>query len=890
MDLESGFWLAGRSVLPVEGSVAGPAGLQRIEPKAMAVLLELARHAPQTRSRAQIEQTAWPRGHVSEDALTRCIGQLRRALGDDARAPELLETVPRRGYRLRATPQALVDPRAPAASGASAGAAGPPAAWTGTPPGAADAGSAFVGRRSELAELVHLCGPGRQRLVTLTGPGGMGKSRLARQALRRLAAQFPQGVAWVDLQDLSRTGSVLQGLARALKLPLDDERDTLAQLGSHLARGRALAVLDNAEDLEGLPTLVGQLLDAAPGLALLVTSRRSLGLGAERVLGLAGLALPARDGEDPASADASDGLRLFVARAQAARPGFDPARHRQALAAIVRATGGMPLAIELAAAWVRLLPPEAIASELGESPELLARDETAPGSPARPEHRSLRAVLDRSWQLLSAREREVMNALAVFRGGLTASAAREVARASLRSLCALADKGMLTVDATGRFGLHPLILAEARARLLAGPPGAAAELQAGHAQHYARHLGRLAAQASADHGPVVAGLEADFANAQAAWNHAVATGSPACLDEALDAWRIYFEVRGRSSEGIAHFQSALPACGRDDGLRACLHASQVGLHVRKGDFASGAAIARAGIVAAERSGARRALVACLAGAGTCATEQGQWRQARPLFERALEIGRADGVMVEVAAALGKLGILAKKQGQYDDALAHYAQALAIEREQRHHAAVVRLLNNMGGLHMERNAWAPARELMAQGVQLCASHDLQAQRPYLEFGLGATQLELGKLDQAQLHLEQALERSRASEVAVIALYAEANLARVAARRGELGLALQRLGRVAVQARERGWPGLLLHVALFLGEALQGVGRRVEAARLWSLVLADERAEAGTRDSAVRWLGALALDPRERAEAGRPMPALDEVVAAILASGASTTAPR
>lgn len=915
MPLRTGFRIGPREVRPLEGRVHGPQGDCRIEPKAMEVLLELARHAPEVRSREQIEHCVWPRGYVSEDVLTRCIGQLRRALGDAARSPALLETIPKRGYRLRVVPQ----PLAQAHEGQDgADAARTPQEAQRAPdaglqhPTALASPSAFVGREPELAEIERQLAAAPGCVLTLVGPGGSGKSRLAQVALERLTPRFAGGVVWVELQDLREYGAVVVRLARQFGVTLEDTGDTGAasgaqapmrgdsrlavelavRLAAQLGARRALGVLDNAEHLQGLPLLVAQLREAAPTLSWLVTSRAPLGVSGEALLPLGGLAAAdaaGTDGDPESGADAADeGVRLFAARARAALPGFDMAQHREAVAAIVHATAGLPLAIELAASWVRLLPPPAIAQELSRSIDLLESDDDASSPWARPEHRSMRAVLDRSWQLLSPRERETLTALSVFRGGFTAGAAREVVRSPLVLLAALVDKGLLGADTQGRFKLHPLTHADATARLQRDP-ALAASLHARHAQHFAGWLEQLAERAAADHRPVVTGIEIEDANCDAAWHHAASTRACAQLYRSLEAWRIYYEVRGRATQGIAHFQAALPACDGDDRLRARLNAALARLYFRKGDFATGSVVAHSGIDCAERSGERRALVACLAGAGNCASAQGRWREAGEFFSRALDIGRADGVVAEVATALGNLGVVAKREGRYDDALAFYAQALSIEREQQHHVAIVRLLNNMAGLHMERDQWQPARELMTQGVALCERHGLDAQRPYLEFGLGAALLELGEVDAAEQHLTLALQRSREAEIGMIMLWAELNLARVAERRGQRDQATAGLRRVAAEARERDWHGLLLHVALFHGEALARAGRRVEAARAWRAVVAEAAAEAGMRDSATRWLQQLALSADEQAVAAQVSLSLSQVVECIGLDGGTARSP-
>ncbi|MBP5991123.1 MAG: tetratricopeptide repeat protein [Piscinibacter sp.] len=742
----------------------------------------------------------------------------------------------------------------------------------------------FVGRRSELAELNALLATAECRLVTIIGPGGIGKSRLAAQALRRIATEPGTGV-WIELQDLSEVAALSARLAQRLGVTLADAHDPLEQIGRHVGSGRLCCVLDNAEHLAELPAWVEQLLAAAPSLVLLVTSRSRLHLAAERPFTLTGLAVPDEDSRDLEAASAFDAVRLFEARAAAAQRGFELARHLPAVIEIVEATGGMPLAIELAAAWVRLLPPEEIARELRDSLDLLERDPASPGAPARPEHRSLHAVLERTWQLLAPAERDAMAALAVCRGGFTRAAAAAVAAAPLPLLSSLVDKSLLAVDENGRFGMHPLIAAEAAARLAAdGARGRACRDR--HAAYFAEQLETLVRRAGADHSPVADGVEHDFANCAAAWTHAIGCAAGGLVARSVEAWRVYFESRGEPARGVAHFRAALGVVAAErggDALGARLRAALSRLLYRQADFDGALSVARTGADLALRSGDRRALVACLSNAGSALCAMGQWTQARQPFEHALAIAREDSVAVEIGTALTNLGIVAKKDGRYDDALSCYAQAIDIERELGHHMAVVRCLNNIAGVHMERNQWAEARPFMERGLRLCEHHRLGTMTPYLAFGLGAVQFELGDLDPAEARLRQALEHARSGEIPVVAILAEANLARVAARRGDFVAAGERLAAAAREASERGWTNQLLHQALFLGECCMLAGGRERAARLWQMVAAHPGSEAGLRDSALRWQAALALPNDELDAAQRDPPTLEATVDCLLRGG-------
>lgn len=719
--------------------------------------------------------------------------------------------------------------------------------------------AAFVGRRSELAELKRLLEGDGARAITLVGPGGVGKSTLARRALQAAAEAFPGGRAWVELQDLGEPGAVLARIADQLGVPIDDARDPVAQIGRKLGAQRVLCVLDNAEHLAELPGLIERLLAAAPALRLLTTSRVRLGHAGEHLLPLAGLAVPDEDSRDLDAAGAFDAVRLFEQRASAAQRSFSLARHLGAVIDIVQAVGGLPLAIELAAGWVRLLPPEEIAQDLRRSIDLLERDPAA-AAPARPEHDSARAVLERSWSLLAPREREALAALAVFQGGFTRAAALAVAQVALPLLSSLVDKSLLAVDEAGRFGLHPLVAAFAAQRL-ASDGARADELAQRHAAHYAQYLAELPARAGTDPRLLAESIESDYANYRAAWHHAVVHGSTEALARSTEPWRRYFEVRGRKGEGIGHFQSALDAGppGHDrQSLGADVRAALSQLHYLLGEQQSGLAIALAGAEMAEQSGNRRALYGCLNIAGGCYCAQGRGSDAKPCFERALAIGRAAGAIDEIANALNNLGIVAKLEGRYDEAIGHYGQALSMERVRGRHTSVVRTLGCLAGLHLARRDWSSARDCSQEGLRLSERHRIEFFVPIHAGTLGQALLELGQLDDAERHLQRSIDSNRGIGSVFVEIGAAVELARLALRRGDSAAALQRLRTAGRIARERDLAKHALDVAVRFGDWLLHVGHPVEAARVWRMVGLHPQADAASRDQAQRSISDLA-DP-------------------------------
>ena len=718
----------------------------------------------------------------------------------------------------------------------------------------------FIGRKSELAELSRQLAQAQTRLVTIVGPGGIGKSRLAQCAMQDAAACFAGGAHWVELQDLGDTASVLARLAQQLGVTLNAARDPVAQLGAVLGGQRVVCVLDNAEHLPDLPELVKRLLAAASALTLMVTSRVRLRQTNEWLLPLTGLPVPDEESRDIVAASAFDAVRLFEARAAAVLPSFSLSRDLAAVIDIVESVEGMPLAIELAAGWVRLLPVREIARDLRQTVDLLERNPALADVPARPQHDSLRAVLDGSWKLLAPRERDTLAALSVFQGGFTRAAALAVARSPLPVLSSLIDKSLLGVDDAGRFAMHPLVAAFAAERL-ALDGGRATELAQQHAAYYAHAMAALATRAGADHRPLVEGIESDYANYRAAWRFSLARGATEWLALSCGAWRTYFEVRGRAGEGITHFQPAvdLSAQGRQrQSLAADARSALSRMHYLRGDHQSGLAIAQSGAELAEQCNDRRALYRCLTNAGSCHSAQAQWGAARPYFERALAIGRDDGMAMEIAAALNNLGIIAKNEGRWDEALEHYTQALAIEREHERHAAVVRCLSTLGGMHLSRGDWPAARQCMEEGLRLSERFRIDFFVPVHACGLGEALLEMGELDDAQRHLLRALERARSADIPMIVVNARANLGRVATLRGEREAAIEHLRDAARGASERGWSNMCLHVAMLYGEWLRAAGRGLEAAQVWQLVSSDPKADAGMRERARRWCDALSAD--------------------------------
>lgn len=392
--------------------------------RALQVLAVLAAHPGQLLTKDQVLDAVWGHRHVTESVLKVAVNVLRDVLGDDAKAPRYVETVPRRGYRFVAE----VRPAALAASAASPvsvhqplpeqspAAAGP---GRGNLPAQTDP---LIGRAAELQAVLALMA--QHRLVTLSGLGGVGKTRLA-LAAAGAAGPLPDGVWLLRLDELDDPAQLLPTLAGLLQLG-SVAAGSVEALARSLSGQRLRLVLDNAEHVvAAVAELANAVLKAAPGVQLLVTSQLPLRLGAERMLALAPLALPADLADSAPAPEAYAAAQLLCTRIAQQRAGWQPTLSDHAdIAAICRALDGVPLALELAAARVPLLGLAGVRARLDERFALLtrsARDATS-------RHRTLAAALDWTFSLLSPVERDAMQRLAVFGGSFGIDDAEGVLR------------------------------------------------------------------------------------------------------------------------------------------------------------------------------------------------------------------------------------------------------------------------------------------------------------------------------------------------------------------------------------------------------------------------------------------------------------------------------
>lgn len=412
----------------------------------------------------------------------------------------------------------------------------------------------FVGREDELAELKRLLSEPGIRLITIVAPGGMGKTRLSIETANRLIEQptYPDGVFFISLAPLISPDLIVSTLAAELGYQFQPQGDPQQQLLNYLRHKNMLLVLDNFEHLIAGAGLVNEMLQASSGIKVLATSRVKLNLQGENLFVLEGMAFP--EWETPEDALQYAAVKLFMSSASRVRPGFTLQPHDLPnVARICRLTAGMPLAIELAAAWIESLTLEEIATEMQQNLDFL---ETAQVNvPER--QRSIRAVFEYSWRLLSEQEKQVFMRLSVFRGGFTRQAGQAVSGASLRELNNLIGKSLLKRDqVSGRYAIHELLRQYAEEQLKSDETvynkvcDAQADYYAEYMQVRGQDLkGRRQFESLRE-------VEADLDNILVAWNWNLTYLRVSHLQLMVEGLAVFFNIKSAYHASKKIFESA----------------------------------------------------------------------------------------------------------------------------------------------------------------------------------------------------------------------------------------------------------------------------------------------------------------------------------------------
>ncbi|HSM55925.1 MAG TPA: tetratricopeptide repeat protein, partial [Candidatus Sulfomarinibacteraceae bacterium] len=724
----------------------------------------------------------------------------------------------------------------------------------------------FVGRRRELADIERLLRDGECRLLTLVGVGGVGKTRLAIEAARRARTRFAHGAAFIPLQSVESDSYLAPAIAGALQLPRRDTDDPWQQLLAQLAARETLLVLDNFEQLLDAAPRLTTLLQAAPGVKLLVTSREALQLQEEWRYPVPGLSLP--DEAAPADWEAHDALRLFADRARRVRPDFAVGDELQDAVRLCRLVEGMPLAIEMAASWLKTATVGQIAAEIEDNLDLLTT--AMRNVPAR--HRSLHAVFEHSWQRLTEEERDVYARLSVFHGSFRRQAAAQVAGATLPLLSSLVDKSLLRWEPDGRYQMHAL-LRQYAARQLQQP--AAEEAAARHGSYYAAFLeARTASLRGGRQLEALAEIEAELENIRAAWNWAVAQRDVDRLWQALEAMAIFYDYRCRYHEGVRALEAAVVVLERDERTPrgeltlALLCSNLAGLFVRLGNLEEAESMLARCREIYERTdlpvpGAFASVPALFM--GLIASIRGDYEAAERLGHEARRLSEAHDHPLNLQAAYYLLGRAAFQTGRVRAAKAHFQKAHELGRQGGDRWFTAYSLIELGNVACAQGRFAQARRYFEESYQIReAFEDPEGMAVALNH-LGKMALLQGKAADARASYEEALTISREISNQGGVATALGGLGATAVADGDYGVAGRCLRQALTIARQQRFVSLLLSLLVGAGELLVHRGQAERGLSLLAMARQHPRSEHETREEARRALARLGAEDAQEAVA-------------------------
>jgi predicted ATPase/class 3 adenylate cyclase len=749
--------------------------------------------------------------------------------------------------------------------------------------------TSFVGRSTELASIDRMLDEPDCRMLTLVGPGGVGKTRLALEAAARRIDRYQHGVHFVPLVGVPAPDLIAPAVAESLQFQVDSAHSAIPardQLVDYLRERATLLVLDNFEHLLDARDLLVEVIEQAPQVELLTTSRERLQVQSEWVLDVEGLG----NGSGNGRADDSAAVSLFVDRARQVDSGYTLSdEERPHVDRVCRLVNGMPLGIELAAAWASTLPCSEIADEIEGNLGFL--ETTMQDVPER--HRSLRAAFDQSWRLLSDDARRVFSRLAVFRGSFTRDAAAAVAGAGLSELHGLVSKSLVRRAGLGRFELHELLRQYAGERLAADQ----AELADARESHARFYLGMIAARAEALVGEHMMEardeLRVEVDNTRAAAEWAVTQWSEDDVRAVLSSLQAFFWAHGwhEGSETFAQLADLLEPSpgGRLDVKEASdvllsVRAYQTYLESALGFDEKLDAIARACLPVLRERQLSRELGVCLLAIGTNDCYRDVYVESAANLEEAVDVARSVGDRLTIAASLSWLGFVRLLLDDLGGAREAFEECHAVSSELGGPLMLGFALSKLGLLADAEGEYAKAIDLHLEARDVFAGLGDQGGAGYTLSRASMSAYCLCDYEQAMQHALAGFEGFERANHRWGMTAALCRLGFAAAALGRFDEAREHLRRALELARDMQATSLLLHALSGVGVLLAREGEDRDAAEVLFFSLGHEAMPATYRQVAKPALDELQakLDPEELASAREAAAGLDldELVSEML----------
>lgn len=621
--------------------------------------------------------------------------------------------------------------------------------------------TSFVGREHEIQQVKSLLR--EKRLVTLIGPGGVGKTRLALQAACEMTEHFSQGVIFVPLASINSPQYLVPAIAAALKFSFFSQDAPEVQLLNYLHEKRLLLLLDNFEHLVDSSPFLSQIIEAAPHVHVLVTSRERLSIPGETSYELGGMGIPTGSLE---AMEVFSSVQLFLLHARQVLPNFQLTQEdRPHIARICRLVEGIPLGIELAASWVKMFSCEEIADEIEKSLDFLVTEQR--GVPER--HRSLRGVFEHSWNLLSEQEKLVYSKLTVFMGSFRRETATEVAGAELPILSALLNKTLIFRTATGRYVLHEVLKQYAAEKLSEDNQLYLATCQS-FCQYFSSFLeSRLTDLQGKRQKEALSEIHSEINNIRFAWGYALEHGCVEMLTKASQPLWMYYEMSSQFQEGkdaftdaVSIFQDKITAGisdqpSRDPVIGRLLLAKAI-FHSKLSETKEAHQALNQAMPALEASRESALIARAALLEAVLFEESSDFPQAFASCRQSIDLCSQTGNDFGLVEGLTELGIIYWVTGEYIRAKEVFTDGLQLSRKQEIHWNLTRVLINLANVLGELGEHENALQLSTEALALAASMNDRLARSDLLNNMGDMEISRGNYDIALPMLEESLQLS------------------------------------------------------------------------------------------------------------------------------------
>lgn len=561
----------------------------------------------------------------------------------------------------------------------------------------------LLGRKTEKFEALRLLEDPTNRLITLQGAGGIGKTHLAVDVAQKVRDKFYDGVHFVDLTDTKNPDNITAAIAQALRFQFFGSEPPLQQLSDYLTNKNMLLLIDNFEQVISGAELLTELIAQAPQTQILLTSRERVNLRHEKRITLDGLSK-------------EESYELFIQTARRIRSDYSPnIEGREAIETICRLIDGSPLAIELAAGWINMLKAPEILAEMSEGIDFLAS--SVRDVPER--QRSIRAISEHSWKLLNDAERDALRRLSVFRGGFRREAVRHVVGASLLTLNSLIDKSLLRRSAeSGLYSMQELLRWFAAEKLDEVPAAEKREVKEAHAHYYLNQLKAMTPDLiGGDQIQVLGRIERRLANIQAALNSAIEMHDHHLIEIWIDGMYWFYLMRGRQQEGVKAIRRATFAStmGAKNGLVQVKMMSRLGAYSRFiGETESAQAILRESLKLARELGASEEIAFALYQLGAVRPDA---KESAAMWQEAFEIAETAHQGWLVAEITNWLAFHNFQTGNIQQAVGWLERGLAERRRLGDSYGLAIILTNLGFVQMQIGDLAKAKGLLQEALEI-----------------------------------------------------------------------------------------------------------------------------------------------------------------------------